>query len=121
MGVHQLLEVGSGDVAEVNGIPDEVTPGDHVGVNLDDRPILCIASLAYAEVEAGRKDDMAYDALGLVRPVSLDVLLQPLKHPNSLFQRLVHLTLYCLPLCSSIVILQVLSECQALRNAMLAL
>ncbi len=49
--IHQLLEVSSKDLAEVDGIVNEVTFGDYVEVDLNNCSILCVASLAYAEAE----------------------------------------------------------------------
>ena len=59
--------------AKVDSITNEVKPGDHEGVYLDDRPIIGKAIVAIVGTDGGRQGDMANNPFLFVRPIPGDV------------------------------------------------
>ena len=89
--------------AKVNGVTNEVKPGDHGGGYLDNRPIVDKAIVAVAETDGGRQGYVANNTIPFARPMPGDVGEQLLEGCDRLL-RFIYLGLDRLPLRVSIVL-----------------
>jgi hypothetical protein len=70
---HPKYQIASVNGVKVNGIANEVDPGDHGGFDLDHSPVVGEAISAIVESDEGRQGYMANDTILFLCPIPRDI------------------------------------------------